>query len=94
MLPFVISLMPAVNPGHAFRVDPGHARNITVYHVNEHKYGAIPLNMNTADVNTADVISSLIFSRSSSRRSRAPTRRARRNQVPTRVRIRKPSART
>ena len=50
MLPFVISLLPAVNPGHAFRVDPGHARNITVYHVNEHKYGAIPLNMNTADV--------------------------------------------
>jgi hypothetical protein len=42
MLPFVISLLPAVNPGHA--------RNITVYHVNEHKFGAIPLNMNTADV--------------------------------------------
>ena len=32
MLPFVISLLPAVNPGHA--------RNITVYHVNEHKFGA------------------------------------------------------
>ena len=58
MLSLFIALLPAVNPGHAFRVDPGHAfrvdpghaRNITVYHVNEHKYGAIPLNMNTADV--------------------------------------------
>ena len=30
-------------------IDPGYAKNITVYHVNEHKYGAIPVNMDTGD---------------------------------------------
>jgi len=29
--------------------DPQHAKNITVFHVNEHKFGAIPLNMDTGD---------------------------------------------
>eukprot|EP00729_Bicosta_minor_P000855 gene855-24429_t len=30
-------------------VDPQYADNITVYHVNPHQYGAIPVNMDTAD---------------------------------------------
>lgn len=30
-------------------IDARYAANITVYHVNEHRYGAIPLNMNTMD---------------------------------------------
>lgn len=30
-------------------IDPRYATNITVFHVNEHKYGAIPLNMDTGD---------------------------------------------
>jgi len=37
-------------------LDPKFVVNITVYHVNEHKFGAIPLNMNTADA-----IGDLIF---------------------------------
>jgi hypothetical protein len=28
-------------------IDPAHAANITVYHVNEHSFGAVPVNMNT-----------------------------------------------
>ena len=28
-------------------IDPAHALNITVYHVNEHSFGAVPVNMNT-----------------------------------------------
>ena len=31
------------------RIDPAHAKNITVYHVNPHKYGAIPVNMDTGN---------------------------------------------
>merc|ERR550514_2128547 len=31
------------------QIDPAFAKNITVYHVNPHKYGAVPLNMDTAD---------------------------------------------
>lgn len=30
-------------------LDPQYAKNITVYHVNEHKFGPIPLNMDTGD---------------------------------------------
>jgi hypothetical protein len=29
------------------RIDPAYAVNITVYHVNEHSFGAVPINMNT-----------------------------------------------
>jgi len=32
-----------------YGVDPAYAANITVYHVNEHSFGAVPVNMNTAD---------------------------------------------
>ena len=28
-----------------FAADPQHAENITVYHVNPHQYGAVPVNM-------------------------------------------------
>lgn len=30
-------------------IDPNYAKNITIYHVNEHKFGAIPVNMDTGD---------------------------------------------
>lgn len=30
-----------------YGVDPAYAANITVYHVNEHSFGAVPVNMNT-----------------------------------------------
>jgi hypothetical protein len=30
-------------------IDPAHAANITVYHVNQNTYGAAPVNMNTGD---------------------------------------------
>lgn len=30
-------------------IDPKYAKNITVFHVNEHKFGAIPVNMDTGD---------------------------------------------
>ena len=30
-----------------YGVDPAYAANITVYHVNEHSFGAVPINMNT-----------------------------------------------
>ena len=33
----------------ALAIDPRYATNLTVYHVNEHKFGAVPVNMNTAD---------------------------------------------
>ena len=33
----------------ALRINPAHAKNITVYHVNPHKYGAKPINMDTGD---------------------------------------------
>ena len=38
-----ILLQPA-----AAAIDPAHALNITVYHVNEKSFGAVPVNMNTA----------------------------------------------
>ena len=38
---------------------PPASERITVYHVNEHKYGAIPLNMNTGDV-TGDLFFDLL----------------------------------
>jgi hypothetical protein len=34
---------------HTMAIDPRYAKNITVFHVNEHKFGAIPLNMDTGD---------------------------------------------
>ena len=47
----LFALLPAI--------DPKYAMNITVYHVNEHKYGAIPVNMNTGD-NTGDLFFDLL----------------------------------
>jgi len=41
MLAMIAAAMPAI--------DPAFATNITVYHVNEHKFGAIPVNMDTGD---------------------------------------------
>ena len=43
MLPVLLSALSSLS------IDPKHAKNITVYHVNEHKFGAIPVNMDTAD---------------------------------------------
>ena len=43
MLPVLFSVLSSLS------IDPKHANNITVYHVNEHKFGAIPVNMDTAD---------------------------------------------
>ena len=40
-------------------VDPRFATNVTVFHVNELKYGAIPINMNTAD-NVGDLAFDLL----------------------------------
>ena len=40
-------------------IDPKYAENLTLYHVNEHKYGAIPVNMNTGD-NTGDLFFDLL----------------------------------
>jgi hypothetical protein len=42
----VVLLQPLVVLG-AHGIDPAHAANITVYHVNEHSFGAVPINMNT-----------------------------------------------
>lgn len=39
----VLPMAPAV------AIDPKYARNLTVYHVNPHPLGAIPINMDTAD---------------------------------------------
>ena len=33
----------------ASALDPAHAMNITVYHVNPHRFGAIPLNMDVGN---------------------------------------------
>jgi len=44
----VILLAPAVR---AAVINPQHAKNITVYHVNPASFSAAPLNMNTADLN-------------------------------------------
>ena len=41
MILALLSLSPAI--------DPAFAKNITVFHVNEHQFGPIPLNMNTGD---------------------------------------------
>lgn len=32
-------------------IDPRHAANITVYHVNQRSRGVLPINMNSADAN-------------------------------------------
>lgn len=44
MLALAVLLRPILA---APSIDPVHAANITVYHVNEHSFGAIPVNMNT-----------------------------------------------
>ena len=36
----------------AASIDPAHARNITIYHVNEKNYSAAPVNMNTVRMTT------------------------------------------
>lgn len=46
MLSHVLTSMLSVAP---LQTRPSHAVNITVYHVNPHKYGAIPVNMDTGD---------------------------------------------
>ena len=43
MLPALLSALSSLS------IDPRHAKNITVYHVTEHKFGAIPVNMDTGD---------------------------------------------
>ena len=40
-----------VASAHAARIDPAHAQNLTLYHVNERNYSVSPRNMNTADLN-------------------------------------------
>ena len=45
----MLALLTVLLSSLALAVDPRFAENITVYHVNEHKYGAIPVNMNTGD---------------------------------------------
>ena len=40
-------------------IDPQYALNITVFHVNEHKFGAVPVNMDTGDV-TGDLFFDLL----------------------------------
>ena len=42
----IVTAIPHKGP----RIDPVHATNITVYHVNPHAAGAIPLNMDTGNV--------------------------------------------
>lgn len=42
-------LLALLGPLQSLGIDPQHAKNITVFHVNEHKFGAIPVNMNTGD---------------------------------------------
>jgi len=37
------------DPSLPIGIDPKYAQNITVYHVNPHKFGAIPVNMDTGD---------------------------------------------
>ena len=44
----VLLLLPLVRSA---RIDPRYAANLTLFHVNERNYSALPLNMNTADIN-------------------------------------------
>lgn len=44
-------------------IDPMYATNITVYHVNEHKFGAIPVNMDSkhrGELNSARNLQGLV----------------------------------
>merc|ERR1712224_722572 len=43
------AVLPVLCSGVTAHPDPAYAKNITVYHVNPHKYGAIPTNMDTGD---------------------------------------------
>ena len=51
MLASIVAALPAV--------DPRYAQNITVFHVNEHRYGAVPVNMDTGDA-TGDLFFDLL----------------------------------
>ena len=51
MLAALTTAVPTINPVYA--------KNITVYHVNEHSFGAIPLNMNTGDLTGAFHLTSI-----------------------------------
>ena len=55
----MIGALLVVALGAPQKIDPAHAKNITVFHVNEHKFGAVPVNMNTADA-TGDLIFDLV----------------------------------
>ena len=44
-----LSVLLSAASATALKIDPAYAKNITVYHVNPHKYGAVPVNMDTAD---------------------------------------------
>ena len=45
----MLALLTAGAAAWPIRVDPAHAANITVYHVNPHEFGAVPINMDTGD---------------------------------------------
>ena len=47
----VAAVLLQSNAALAAAIDPAHAANITVYHVNEHSFGAVPINMNTSAPN-------------------------------------------
>ena len=51
MLALLLTVVPAV--------DPRYATNITVFHVNPHRFGAIPINMDTGDA-TGDLFFDLL----------------------------------
>ena len=41
----LVVLLSVAEKAVAVTVDPSYAENITIYHVNPHQYGAIPINM-------------------------------------------------
>ena len=45
----MIGALLVVALGAPQKIDPAHAKNITVFHVNPHKAGAIPVNMDTGN---------------------------------------------
>ena len=50
--PALILLLCLAPSSLAASIDPAHARNITIYHVNEKNYSAAPVNMNTVRMTT------------------------------------------
>ena len=44
-----VAVLTVLAGGGAFAIDPDHAANITVYHINPVEFGPIPLNMDVAD---------------------------------------------